>query len=301
MRDRTTTHRTRRSSRTARDVGRERVIAALAVAVLFVAGGAGLALIAPRAPVAVATAAKVWKTVVATETPAPTDAPTPVFASLRGVPLHLPIPACDVTTLAFHQSSYADTVALTSLVRFDSPTRARAAATAARATIKAGGVATIAATPLDASEDASGTWTGSALELWRSARNVKQDTAVDCGAAPGTPVISPVDGTVMQIRPYKLYKRVDDFEIHIKPDAWNDLDVIILHVTDPLLVPGARVVAGVTQVAKVRRLSNVVSGLQLRNYSLDGGNHTHFQINRIPRPNDTWVLGQDPPGLVRHY
>jgi hypothetical protein len=304
MRASTSPRRSRRSSRSARDVGRERLVAAVAVVVLFVIAGGALALISPGKSVSLASGASVagvWsKRSSATTATTEPHAPTPFFAVLRGVRLRLPVPPRAVTVLAFHQSSYSDTVALSSLVKIGDSAKYRAAATAARAAISAGQHATIVATPADAVETDAGTWTGSALQLWRTSRGGVQNTAVDCGSAPGTPVFSPVDGTVMEVRPYKLYKKYDDFEIHIKPDAWNDLDVIVLHVTDPAVPPGTHVTAGLTRIARVRRLSNLVSGLQLRNYSLDGGNHTHFQVNTIPRPNDTWVFGQDPPGLVRH-
>jgi hypothetical protein len=271
----------------------------LGVVALFVIAAAALALIAPeRKPaVQVASAPDAWSALATMEIPA---APTPVFASLRAERLRLPVPASAVTALVFHQSSYRDTVPLSALVASGSPARAREAVKAARATLKAGGEATVAATPEDASEDSDGVWTGYALQLWRSSSGGKQDTAVDCGAAAGTAVFSPVDGTVMQIRPYKLYKKYADYEIHIKPDAWDDLDVIVLHVTDPAIAEGERVVGGTTRIASVRDLASVVSGLQLRNYTLDGGNHTHIQVNTIPKPHEQWVVGQDPPGFVRH-
>jgi murein DD-endopeptidase MepM/ murein hydrolase activator NlpD len=279
------------------DAGRSRLAAALGVVALFVVAGAALALIAPEKPVEKAAEPSPWKAVEAIEVPPP---PTPFFASLRDVRLRLPVPAEAVTVLVFHQSSYRDTVALSSLVASASPARARAAVKAARAALKSGGEATVAATPADGTEDGDGVWTGSALQLWRTNSGGKQDTAIDCGAAAGTAVFSPVDGTVMQIRPYRLYKKYDDFEIHIKPDAWDDLDVIVLHVTDPAVEEGTHVIGGMTRIASVRDLAKVVSGLQLRNYTLDGGNHTHVQVNKIPKPGEPWILGQDPPGFVRH-
>lgn len=292
--------RPRRPSRTARDVRRERAIAVFGVIALFVAGGVALASIAPGTSAGKASATAVWQAVTRAEaTASAPPTPTPVFVSLRGVKLHLPVPCEAVTAVGFHQSSYTDTVAMTSLVPFESPSVAREAATAARAAREAGREATIAATPAGGAEDANGVWTGSVLRLWRNGSGGKQDTAIDCGAAPGTPVLAPIDGTVMEIRPYKLYGRVDDFEIHIKPDAFNDLDVILLHVTDPAIAAGTRVVGGVTRIASVRCLSKKVSGLQLRTYTLDGGNHTHLQVNRIRVTDEPWIVGQDPPGFVR--
>jgi len=287
-----------RARRGTRSAGRQRLIAVLAVFGLFVIAGGAFALIAPGKPASEASATSPWRAIVASETPA-APVPTPAFASIRGAVLRLPVPAASVTVLAFHQSSYRDTVVMKPLIAIGSPAHAKSVAVAARATIKAGGEATVAATPEDGAEDGEGVWTGSALQLWRSTSGGKQDSAADCGARPGTPVLAPVDGIVMEVRPYKLYGRVDDFEIHIKPDAWNDLDVILLHVTNPIATPGMRVVGGVTQLARVRALSKVVSGLQLRTYTLDGGNHTHVQVNRISKPDETWVVGQDPPGFKR--
>jgi hypothetical protein len=213
------------------------------------------------------------------------------------VKLRLPIAPTDVTVLAFHRSSYSDTYKLTPIVELGSPSDARDAAADAK---DAG--EEIHATP-EASEtaDASGVWLGTALELWRTdSRAGKRYSAVDCGAKWGTQVFSPVDGTVMRIHRYHLYRKYPDIEIQIKPDDWNDVDVFFLHVTDPAVAEGQRVVAGVTPIAKVRHLSEVVSGLQLRTYTTDGGNHTHVQFNVVPKPEAEWVVGQDPPGYKRH-
>jgi hypothetical protein len=96
-----------------------------------------------------------------------------------------------------------------------------------------------------------------------------------------------------------LYGRFDDIEIDIKPDAWSDVDVILLHVTNTTVVEGQHVIGGMTPIAHVRRLSSLVPGLQLRTYSPDGGNHTHLQITKVPEPGQPWILGQDPPGMKR--
>jgi murein DD-endopeptidase MepM/ murein hydrolase activator NlpD len=265
------------------------IITAVAVLVLAVAG---IVAMAPRSRAASAPAAKVWSA-VATATAAgdetPAVAPTPAFASFRGTQLLLPVPVADITVVAFHQSSFNDSYKMTPLVTIRSATRAKADA----ATSGDGG----SASGQDA--DSKGVWTGWALSLWRSNVAGKSNTALDCGAAPGTPVFSPVSGTVMRIRRYKLYGKYDDFEFQIKPDAWRDVDVIVLHVTDPVVAAGARVTAGVTRIASVRNLKAHVPGLQLRTYTKEGGDHTHVQINKLPEPGRVWIVGQDPPGLKR--
>jgi hypothetical protein len=275
---------------------------------IIAAAGASIALMTPKT--ARSTAAKVaavW-TAVPTETPAPAGAtidtapaeaaPTPYFATFRGQKLHLPVAPTATTVLAFHQSSYNDSYPMKSLLKEGSATAAVAAMSKAKSTAKVADVAAAEdATQND--QDSRGVWKGTALELWRTGRMGALFTAIDCGAKAGTPVCSPVDGTVMEIRRYKLYGKYDDIEINIKPDLWSDVDVVMLHVTNPTVTEGQHLIGGVTEIAHVRKLSSLMSDLQLRSYSVDGGNHTHVQINRIPKPGLPWILGEDPPGLVR--
>lgn len=268
---------------------------------LLVVGGVAVALMAPGGTRA---ASRVWNAAAESATAtspsasaqaaAKPAAPTPAFGAFRGRRLHLPVVASAVTVLAFHESSYNDTYQMKWLVPQGSMSAAAAKTNAAKAAH-----IPVHATPTGAAEDANGIWTGSALELWRTGRAGRRDTAIDCGAKPGTTVLPLLSGTVMEIRPYKLYGKYSDYEIHVRPDGWSDVDVVTLHVTDPEVQLGQHVVAGVTPLAKVRHLSAIVHGLQLRTYSTDGGNHTHVQINKVPRPDLLWKLGCDPPGTVR--
>jgi hypothetical protein len=97
-------------------------------------------------------------------------------------------------------------------------------------------------------------------------------------------VFAPVSGTVLQVKPYKLYNKYDDFEIHIQPDGWPGIDVVLIHVADPLVTAGQRVDGGVTQLAIVRRMSDKVE-LQLGGYTGNGGDHVHLQLNAVDDPN----------------
>jgi hypothetical protein len=295
------------------------VIIALLVVVL---AAGGIALLAPRAhgvassvaatpaaagplsaaasPAATGSPADAWSaatvwSAITTDAAAATQqaAPTPAFASFRGVQILLPVPVADITVIAFHQTSYNDSYQMKPLVKIVSEAYGQAASAAEHKSGQLG-------EPVpDPPADANGVWTGWGLDLWRTGVAGARDTALDCGARPGTPVLSPVTGTVMRIRNYMLYSRYPDIEIQIKPDDWNDVDVFVLHVTGPVVTEGARVIAGVTQIASVRKLTGEVPGLQLRTYTPEGGDHTHIQLNRIPHPNETWVLGQDPPGMRR--
>ena len=234
-------------------------------------------------------------------------APTPFFATFRDVKMRLPISPQNITVVAFHQASFHDALPMTSLVARGSLADAKREATRKRALRAAQATTTVpttppssgpASTPVTPERD-DGVWSGKALSLWRSGRGGRPNTAFDCGARPDTPVFSPIDGTIMEIRSYKLYGKYPDFEIHIKPDAWSDVDLIILHTTDPKVVEGQHVVAGIDQISKVRALASKMSGVQLSEYTAEGGNHCHVQINRISDLTRAWLVGQDPPGLVR--
>lgn len=279
----------------------------LGIVGLFLVAGFLLARFAPAragsepapAAIAVAAARAILPSVVAPAAPA--AEPTPFFATFRGVKLRLPIAPADITVVAFHQASYSDAIPMVPLVGRASLAQAAAAKRAARSAAASATTSPAAgasvqqvafATPL-------GVWSGRALSLWRSGRAGAMNSAIDCGARPGTAVYSPVDGTVMEIRAYKLYGKYSDFEIHIKPDAFSDVDLVILHTTEPHVTEGQHVVAGVDQISSVRKLAGVVSGIQLGEYTTEGGNHCHVQFNRISKPDDPWLVGQDPPGLVR--
>lgn len=119
--------------------------------------------------------------------------------------------------------------------------------------------------------------TGQVLRMWRN-RPGKPDTAADVGALAGTTILSPVNGTVVRIKPYKLYGRYDDYELHIIPDRTSGLDVVMIHLTGIKCHVGDRVEAGITPVAKIRKFSNKFHD-QLADYTHSPGDHVHMQVN----------------------
>lgn len=247
------------------------LLAAVALARPATTGPVRVQAVAATNPAIEATAARLVK-------------PTPEFATCGTLRLRLPVPADSVTAVAFHQSSLNHAVAMTSLVP-----EVSVGAAARLATQKRAATATVVpATPATPTVTAAGIWNGQVVRLWRSGRSGKPDTAVDVGAPPGTPVFAPIDGTVVYVRPYKLYAKYDDFEVHIVPRDSADVDVVLIHITDVCVSPGDEVTAGMTRVAYVRKLSNLTS-LQLGKYTIDGGNHTHLQVNRLPKPGSIWV------------
>jgi murein DD-endopeptidase MepM/ murein hydrolase activator NlpD len=195
--------------------------------------------------------------------------PTPFFASYRSLQIRLPIDPSAVTALAFHQASGKKALHMTSLVPDADMKRA--------AEIKA-------VPPFEPDEDLPDTvWPGTCLRLWRSNRSGQPDTAADVGADAGTAVYAPVSGTVLQVKTYRLYDKYDDCEIHLQPDGWDDVDVVLIHIDGVQIAPGDRVVAGVTQIATVRKMSDKIE-IQLGGYTPNGGDHVHVQLNKVDVP-----------------
>lgn len=231
------------------------------------------------------------------------EAPTPVFAKLGPLRIHLPVPAASVTAIAFHQASFNNAMGLTPLVPIMTLQTALRIASHKRA-VKAG-TATTTLEPTDTAAPAPAAtatpdpdlWGGKAIQLWRSGRGGKPVTAVDCGASPGTSVYAPVDGTVSYVRRYKLYGKYDDYEVHISPRDLPSVDCVVIHITDVAVSAGQEVEAGVTKLAKVRLLSKY-TGLQLRDYTDNGGDHCHVQINRTPKAGFLWISTPAGPQMV---
>lgn len=227
------------------------------------------------------------KTVLA-ETPEPVGPPTPYFASYRSLRLALPVPPEAVTLLAFHQASgdkalHMEPLApLTDMVALAERVQERDFTTSAALAEENGSC-----------DDgyANALWKGEALQLWRSNRTGPPDTAVDVGARPGTEVRAPVSGTILAVRRYLLYDRHEDYEIHIQPDGWPEVDVVLIHVSDVLVDEGDTVIGGVTPIASVRSLSDKVD-LHLGSYTGNGGDHVHVQLNELPDPAMIELIGE---------
>lgn len=202
------------------------------------------------------------------------DAPTPLFASYRSLRLRLLVRPEDMTRIAYHQASGSTALAITSLLPD---------AEAAPAQRTAEAPATDAAEVYSAEQDDATVLRGNVLRLWRSGRHGFPDTAADIGADPGTPVYAPVSGKIIAVRAYRLYERWPDFEVHIQPDGWPEVDAVLIHVSGVVVRRGDRVEAGTTRVASVRKLSDRVNN-QLAGYTDNGGDHVHLQLNRMRVP-----------------
>lgn len=197
--------------------------------------------------------------------------PTPVFAYWRGLKLHLPVPTKKLTEIGFHQASYTYALHMKTQLPDASMTKARGHGTRDYTT-----------SPLDS----SGKLDVSVLRMWRL-RPGRPDSAADVGALPGTPILAPVDGVVVKIKPYKLYGKWFDYEVHIKPDGFDNVDVVMIHVDQPQLKVDDRVTGGVTQIGVVRRLSNKLTDQLAEFEPAHGkakGDHVHVQLNNVNDP-----------------
>jgi len=112
-------------------------------------------------------------------------------------------------------------------------------------------------------------------------------SALDVGAAAGTEVYSPVDGTVVAIRPFVVEGRRYGSEIDIEPQTAPSLVVAVTQlVADPALGVGDPVVSGATKLGRVANLATV-ERQALARYTNDAGNHVTVEV----RPAPTLVSG----------
>jgi len=200
---------------------------------------------------------------------------TPLFATYRSLQIHLPVAEQDLTEVAFHQAAGPKALPMESLLPDADPSLVDH---------KRGTNRVPAEPDPDAIEPA--VLGGKVIRMWRASRSGAPDTAADIGALPGVPVIAPVSGTVIEVKPYLLYGVHNDLEIHIQPTGWPEIDLVIIHVTDPTVKAGDLVVGGITRIASVRLLSDRVNH-QLADYTPDPGDHIHMQLNRVEQPGAT--------------
>jgi hypothetical protein len=109
---------------------------------------------------------------------------------------------------------------------------------------------------------------------------------LDVGAAPGTDVYAPVDGTVVGISPFILNGKVYGSRIDLQPTAAPSLVVSLTQLTpDPALTVGSTIAASSTKVGRVIDLSGVETQALAR-FTQDAGNHVAIEL----RPAATLTL-----------
>jgi len=114
--------------------------------------------------------------------------------------------------------------------------------------------------------------------MTKRGRGTPLTSSVDITMLEGSDVLSPTDGVVVDVIPYKLYGNIDDFRIEIMADDHGWFKIVVAHVRDIVVVKGERVTAGVTKLAKVRSL-NINS--QINEYVDGSKDHVHLQVNPL--------------------
>lgn len=106
-----------------------------------------------------------------------------------------------------------------------------------------------------------------------------ETAALDVGAAPGTDVYSPVDGTVVGITPYIVSKQTFGARIDVQPAAAPSLVVTLTHLRpDPALSVGSSVAAARSKIGTILDFSSV-ERQALARYTQDAGNHVSIEVH----------------------
>ena len=107
-------------------------------------------------------------------------------------------------------------------------------------------------------------------------------SALDVGAPIGSDVYSPVDGSVVAIRPFVVEGKAYGSEIDIQPQTAPAVVVAVTQlVADPALTVGTAVVSGATKLGRVADLA-AVEQQALARYTNDAGNHVTVEVRTAP-------------------
>jgi hypothetical protein len=103
--------------------------------------------------------------------------------------------------------------------------------------------------------------------------------ALDVGAAPGTDVYSPVDGTIVGLTPLIVDGRPYGATVDVQPTGAPSLIVSLTHLRpDPALAVGASVAAGTSKLGTIVDFSRVEKQALAR-YTQDAGNHVELEVH----------------------
>lgn len=192
-----------------------------------------------------------------------------LLAQCQGVDIYSPISQDELTGVIMHQASYEWGQVMTTQAPQADMEEYEASGKPLRVN----------------NEQTEGLWVDADIaHLYRETDDTAMDTAADVGGEAGTTVYAPVTGQVIAVESYDLYDETPDIRIHIRPDANPNLDVVLLHQTDPTVQAGDRVEAGITPVSSVRDIAAELTDLQLAYYTHTAGNHSHVQVNDLTNP-----------------
>jgi len=150
----------------------------------------------------------------------------PAFAQVAG--LRLIVPSQRFDAVAFHEATYADAMELEPLGRMTH---------------------NFNRTKFDPPPTAPGV--PYLVETSRGRTNAAT-SAADVLLPRTASVLTPVTGTVMVAKRYKLYGRYPDMRVEIKPQGFPDLRVVIIHLDQVTVVRGDEVSATLTAIGKPR-------------------------------------------------
>lgn len=100
------------------------------------------------------------------------------------------------------------------------------------------------------------------------------------GAAPGSSIVSPVDGVVTAVKEYELMGRHPDIQVDIRLASDPTLLLVLTHVDHVQVAPGEEVVAGETMVGEVRAFARELDQA-LRAFTSDNGDHAQLMVLRV--------------------
>jgi hypothetical protein len=102
--------------------------------------------------------------------------------------------------------------------------------------------------------------------------------ALDVGAAPGTDVYSPVDGTVVGLTPDIVNGKRFGSQIDIQPTGAPSLVVSMTHLRpDPALTVGSSIASGTSKLGIILDFSRVEQQALAR-FTQDAGNHVEIEV-----------------------
>jgi hypothetical protein len=102
---------------------------------------------------------------------------------------------------------------------------------------------------------------------------------LDVGAAPGTDVYSPVDGTIVGLTPYVIDGRAYGERIEIQPSDAPSVVVALTNLApDPSLTVGSTVASATSRIGTILDLSRV-ERQALARYTQDAGDHVAVTVH----------------------
>jgi murein DD-endopeptidase MepM/ murein hydrolase activator NlpD len=103
-------------------------------------------------------------------------------------------------------------------------------------------------------------------------------SALDVAVRLTEPVLSPVTGTVIRVKRYRLYGTYLDMRVVVQPADHSDLRVVLIHLTDIQVRRGSLVVAGTSVLGYARALP---FRSQVNDYVGAGVSHVHLEVKRV--------------------